>query len=63
MGGVSLVHLLAVVSPPSLFSLKVGRKKGGLTAGAVWYVVVCGVTPDPIFCVRGACLLKAHFVS
>ena len=49
--------------PPSLFSLKVGHKKGGLTAGAVWYAVVCGETPDQIFCVREACLLKAHFVS
>ena len=49
--------------PPSLFFLKVGRKKGGLTAGVVLYVVVCGETPGPIFCVRGTFLLKAHFVS
>ena len=42
---------------------ELGRKKGGLTVGAVLYVVVCDETPGPIFCVRGAFLLKAHFVS
>ena len=40
-------------------------QKGDLNSGAVRYVVVCGKSPDPIFCVRGAFLPlpKAHFVS
>ena len=66
-GGVSLVHFVAVMSHPLFFSLKyvhVRRsQKGDLNSGAVRYVVVCGKTPDPIFCVRGAFLPKAHFVS
>ena len=57
------MHFLAVMSHPPFFlevrtCTYVGRKKGILTVGAVWCVVVCGETPDPFFCIRGGSCLK-----
>ena len=67
-GGGKLSALPRCYVPSSFFSgsrYMYARRsqKGDLNSGAVRYVVVCGNTPDPIFCVRGAFLPKAHFVS